>query len=253
MTAKPRTPQHWSASSASSSRSPTGSACSGSWAAPRHDPRTSGCRTRSKRCGGSTATSPLGHTRGRDRVRAAVLAISTDVTAATPVPDVLQAQQRAQKAAAGHGARSTMPFSPQYGHHRLPAEQEADAAVAAVAPEVEPLIGTNRRPDRQRDRRGRRSRLHLDGLRPVDPCLAPVSAGQRLTAGPTDRGLPLRHGGLRRLLGPWRGLVARRRSGLKGPRCRWGRVRSPGTACRRACRDGGQQWRRRRPADRGLG
>ncbi|MFT4052121.1 MAG: carboxylesterase family protein [Microbacterium sp.] len=88
-------------------------------------------------------SAPLGLSRGRQKMNAAMLAATKEATPATSLEDILTLQETAQNAAAGFGLRSTMAFGTQYGHTPLPAETEVQDAWAAAALAVDLLIGFN--------------------------------------------------------------------------------------------------------------
>lgn len=63
--------------------------------------------------------------------------LSADMT----VREMLDAELRATEAAQDHGLFANMPFGPQYGFDPLPPRADVDAALKAVAPRVEVLVG----------------------------------------------------------------------------------------------------------------
>ncbi|MFB7799476.1 carboxylesterase family protein [Isoptericola sp. NPDC056134] len=87
-------------------------------------------------------SAPLGISRGRDRMNAAMARAAAGISARTPVTDVVAAEARVARAATGAGLRAAMPFGTQYGHDPLPPEGEIDAAWDAVAPQVALLVGS---------------------------------------------------------------------------------------------------------------
>ena len=87
-------------------------------------------------------SAPLGVFRGRARMSAAMLAASRDLTAETPIADVVAAQAAVLTAGSTFGMPSLMPFGIQYGHAPLPAEREVRRRWASVAPDIPLLIGT---------------------------------------------------------------------------------------------------------------
>ncbi len=84
---------------------------------------------------------PLGISRGRQKMNAAMAAAAEVVTAATPVEEVVALQAEVAAHAASFGLMGAMAFGTQYGHHPLPAEEEVDAAWDKVAPHIDVLIG----------------------------------------------------------------------------------------------------------------
>ncbi|MEI4272225.1 carboxylesterase family protein [Klenkia sp. LSe6-5] len=90
-------------------------------------------------------SAPLGISRGRARMSAAMDAAAGDLDAETPLDDVLATEARVEAAATPFGLLGAMPFGVRYGHAPLPAEQDLDAAWAAVAPHVDLLIGSTAR------------------------------------------------------------------------------------------------------------
>ncbi|MFT4215456.1 MAG: carboxylesterase family protein [Microbacterium sp.] len=88
-------------------------------------------------------SAPLGLTRGRQKMNAAMLEATKEATPSTPLSDILALQQKAQKAAASFGLRATMPFGTQYGYAPLPSEAEVQDAWAAAAPAIDLLVGFN--------------------------------------------------------------------------------------------------------------
>lgn len=84
---------------------------------------------------------PLGITRGRAAMNAAMAAAAESVTAATPAAEVVDRQAGVAARAASFGLMGGMPFGTQYGHHPLPAEEDVEAAWDRVAPHIDVLIG----------------------------------------------------------------------------------------------------------------
>jgi para-nitrobenzyl esterase len=84
---------------------------------------------------------PLGISRGRAKMNAAMAAAAEVVTAATPAEEVVAIQAEVQAHAAAFGLMGAMAFGTQYGHHPLPAEEEVEAAWEAAAPHIDVLIG----------------------------------------------------------------------------------------------------------------
>lgn len=84
---------------------------------------------------------PLGISRGRYRMQAAMARAAEAVTADMPADEVLALQSEVQRLAASFGLMGQMAFGTQYGHHPLPAEHGIDAARDRAAPRVDILIG----------------------------------------------------------------------------------------------------------------
>ncbi|WP_309124957.1 carboxylesterase family protein [Kocuria sp.] len=84
---------------------------------------------------------PLGISRGRARMNAAMAAAAEVVTAATPAEEVVALQAEVAAHAASFGLMGAMAFGTQYGHHPLPAEHKVEAAWDRVAPHIDVLIG----------------------------------------------------------------------------------------------------------------
>ncbi|SHG29247.1 carboxylesterase family protein [Geodermatophilus nigrescens] len=91
------------------------------------------------------SSAPLGLSRGRARMSAAMAAAARTLDAAAPVADVVGAQARVAARARRYGLAGAMPFGTQYGFAPLPAEDALAAAWAERAPEVDLLVGTNSR------------------------------------------------------------------------------------------------------------
>ncbi|MEL7975604.1 carboxylesterase family protein [Isoptericola sp. F-RaC21] len=87
-------------------------------------------------------SAPLGISRGRARMNAAMARAAAGISARTPVADVVAAEARVAAAARGSGLRAAMPFGTQYGHDPLPPEDEIEAAWDAAAPHVALLVGS---------------------------------------------------------------------------------------------------------------
>lgn len=90
-------------------------------------------------------SAPLGITRGRGAMTAAMVEEASDIPADAPASEVVGHSARVQRRARSFGLVGGMPFGLQYGHAPLPREADLDAAWAAAAPDVEVLIGTNSR------------------------------------------------------------------------------------------------------------
>ena len=86
-------------------------------------------------------SAPLGLTRNRQRIiRAMSRAVGPFLPTATTA-DVLARESVVTKAARWQGLKSGMPFGPQYGAAPLPPETAIEATWAAVAPQIDILIG----------------------------------------------------------------------------------------------------------------
>jgi para-nitrobenzyl esterase len=90
-------------------------------------------------------SAPLGIVRGREAMSAAMAEEAASIPADAPAGEVVTHYERINQRARSFGLVSAMPFGLQFGHAPLPREDELDAAWAAVAPDVEVLIGTNSR------------------------------------------------------------------------------------------------------------
>lgn len=86
-------------------------------------------------------SAPLGITRGRAKMSAAMGAAAEEITDGTPALDVVAAEARVAQAARKFGLMAAMPFGTQYGHAPLPQESEIEQAWDATAPGIEVLIG----------------------------------------------------------------------------------------------------------------
>ncbi|MFI7481174.1 carboxylesterase family protein [Kocuria sp. M1R5S2] len=84
---------------------------------------------------------PLGISRGRQRMNAAMARAAEVVTAGLPAEEVVALQAEVERHGASFGLMGAMPFGTQYGHHPLPAEEEVDEAWDRVAPHIDVLIG----------------------------------------------------------------------------------------------------------------
>lgn len=91
------------------------------------------------------SSAPLGLSRGRARMSAAMAGEARSLDAAAPVEDVVDAQARVAARARRYGLNAAMPFGTQYGFPPLPAEDDLAGAWARTAPEVDLLVGTNSR------------------------------------------------------------------------------------------------------------
>ena len=91
-------------------------------------------------------SAPLGISRGRAGMNRAMAGAAADLLdPEAPAEQVVAAQARVMRRAAFSGLKAAMPFGAQYGHPPLPPERDLDDAWAAVAPDVEVLIGTTAR------------------------------------------------------------------------------------------------------------
>ncbi|KIS29266.1 carboxylesterase [Arthrobacter sp. SPG23] len=86
-------------------------------------------------------SAPLGITRGREKMSAAMGAAAEHVTEDTPAMDVVAVEERVAQVARKFGLKAAMPFGTQYGHAPLPPEHEIEAAWNQAAPAIEVLIG----------------------------------------------------------------------------------------------------------------
>jgi para-nitrobenzyl esterase len=86
-------------------------------------------------------SAPLGISRGRRRMNAAMARASRGLTAVMPVEEVLARQPEVERAAAPYGLLGAMPFGTQYGHAPLPPESRLATAWDRAAPGVDVLIG----------------------------------------------------------------------------------------------------------------
>ncbi|MET1063512.1 MAG: carboxylesterase family protein [Arthrobacter sp.] len=86
-------------------------------------------------------SAPLGITRGRERMSAAMGIAAETVTEETPAMDVVEIEGRVSQVARKFGLIAAMPFGTQYGHAPLPPESGIEDAWNATAPEIEVLIG----------------------------------------------------------------------------------------------------------------
>ena len=86
-------------------------------------------------------SAPLGISRRRAEMTAAMAAEAALVSPDSPVDQVVAAKGRVEASAARYGLRAAMPFGTQYGFHPLPPEDEVDQAWERVAPRIDVLIG----------------------------------------------------------------------------------------------------------------
>jgi para-nitrobenzyl esterase len=84
---------------------------------------------------------PLGISRRRERMTAAMASAAEHVTADMSAAEVVQLQPDVEKQSASFGLIAGMPFGTQYGFPPLPHEEAIDAAWDRVAPDIDVLIG----------------------------------------------------------------------------------------------------------------
>jgi len=87
-------------------------------------------------------SAPLGLSRGRSRMNAAMVRAVGSLHPDTPLDDLLERQAIGTRAAAPYGLPGGMPYGTQYGHAPLPAERSVDEAWSTVAPDIDVLIGS---------------------------------------------------------------------------------------------------------------
>ncbi|MCX6498550.1 MAG: carboxylesterase family protein [Arthrobacter sp.] len=86
-------------------------------------------------------SAPLGITRGRERMSAAMGVAAGAVTEDTPAMDVVAVEEHVSQVARKFGLIAAMPFGTQYGHAPLPPESGIEEAWNTAAPGIEVLIG----------------------------------------------------------------------------------------------------------------
>lgn len=86
-------------------------------------------------------SAPLGISRGRARMSAAMAKAAGRIPVELPAEEVVALQPRVERSARRFGLMAAMPFGTQYGHDPLPDEEDIDDAWRAVAPKIEVLIG----------------------------------------------------------------------------------------------------------------
>lgn len=86
-------------------------------------------------------SAPLGITRGRAAMAAAMARQASRLPVDAPVADVVAAQARVIRAARRFGVNAAMPFGVQYGHDPLPDEAEVAERWRRVAGQVDLLVG----------------------------------------------------------------------------------------------------------------
>lgn len=84
---------------------------------------------------------PLGISRGRHKMNAAMAQAAEVVTTDMSADEVVALQAEVQEQASSFGLMGQMAFGTQYGHHPLPAENEIEAAWDRAAPHIDILIG----------------------------------------------------------------------------------------------------------------
>ena len=87
-------------------------------------------------------SAPLGLSRGRARMNRAMVRAVGELSADTPLDDLLARQARGTRVAAPYGLRGGMPYGTQYGQAPLPAERDLADAWRRVAPRYDVLIGS---------------------------------------------------------------------------------------------------------------
>ncbi len=90
-------------------------------------------------------SAPIGISRNRARMNAAMAREADGIPADAPVSELVAAQERVAAKARPFGLRATMPFGTQYGRHPLPPEDAVDRAWEEVAGRVDVLVGYNDR------------------------------------------------------------------------------------------------------------
>ncbi|QDY89606.1 carboxylesterase family protein [Arthrobacter sp. UKPF54-2] len=86
-------------------------------------------------------SAPLGITRGRAKMSAAMGVAAEAVTEDTPAMDVVEIEEHVSQVARKYGLIAAMPFGTQYGHAPLPPEAAIEDAWNSAAPGIELLIG----------------------------------------------------------------------------------------------------------------
>lgn len=86
-------------------------------------------------------SAPLGIRSGRAPMSRAMFEACAELTAATPLPELLERQSRVTTIGSGFGLPGMMPFGCQYGLEPLPAEERVPAAWEANAPRITVLVG----------------------------------------------------------------------------------------------------------------
>lgn len=86
-------------------------------------------------------SAPLGISRGRRRMSAAMARAAADLSTDLTVEEVVARQPAVERRSRPYGLIAAMPFGTQYGHAPLPPERRIDEAWRAVAPRIDVLIG----------------------------------------------------------------------------------------------------------------
>ncbi|KAI5271559.1 putative esterase [Aureobasidium subglaciale] len=87
-------------------------------------------------------SAPFGITRGRDALNETLLKVAESATVNSSTDELVALCEAIDKAGSGTPPMGGMPFAPQYGHAPLPAEQDVDAALDKVAPQIDLLVGS---------------------------------------------------------------------------------------------------------------
>ncbi len=90
-------------------------------------------------------SAPLGLSRNRAPMNAAMLSVATELDPNGPVTEVVRTQPQVLEPARKFGLRGTMAFGVQYGAHPMPAEAEVDTAWRQAATQYDVLMGANAR------------------------------------------------------------------------------------------------------------
>lgn len=90
-------------------------------------------------------SAPLGLMPGRAKMYAAMAQQAADLTADSPIEEILRRTTELARMSLRYGLKAGMPFGPTYGVDPLPAEADADRAWRSVAPDVDLLIGHTHR------------------------------------------------------------------------------------------------------------
>jgi len=90
-------------------------------------------------------SAPLGLSRNRAPMNAAMLEVAQRLDPDGPVEDVVRTQPQVLDPARKFGLRGTMAFGVQYGHAPMPAEEDVDRAWQRVASQYDVLMGCNAR------------------------------------------------------------------------------------------------------------
>jgi para-nitrobenzyl esterase len=87
-------------------------------------------------------SAPLGTSRGRQKMTAAMEAAGASIGRDLPIATVLTTQETVMRVGSGFGRPGLMPFGTQYGRAPLPAEEAVDASWGAAGPSIDILIGS---------------------------------------------------------------------------------------------------------------